>query len=81
MGFTLIDVYLNWLNWFHFLYYGGGSTCYSDRLHDFSVTISRCCKDLYFNSFFPFTARLWNSLRIECFSLSCDVNRFNSRIN
>ena len=38
------------------------STCYFDRLHDFSVTISRCYKDVYVNNFFPCTARLWNSL-------------------
>ena len=43
------------------------STRYSDRLHDFSVTIPRCYKDVYVNSFFPRTARLWNSLPIECF--------------
>ena len=24
MGFTLVDVYLNWLNWFHFLILKGG---------------------------------------------------------
>ena len=41
------------------------STRYSDRLHDFSVTIPRCCKDAYVNSFFPRTARLWNSVPIE----------------
>ena len=34
------------------------STRYSDRLHDFSVTIARCYKDTYVNSFFPHTARL-----------------------
>ena len=45
----------------------GRSTCYSDRLHDFSITIPRCCKDVYVNSFFPRTGRLWNSLPIECF--------------
>ena len=28
-------------------------THYSDRLHDFSVTIPRCYKDVYVNSFFP----------------------------
>ena len=39
----------------------GRSTLYSDRLHDFSVTILRCYKDVYVNSFFPSTARLWNS--------------------
>ena len=47
----------------------GRSTCYSDRLHDFSVTIPRCYKDVYVNSFFSCTARLWNSLPIECFFL------------
>ena len=33
----------------------GRSTCYSGRLHDFSVTISRCYKDFYISSFFPCT--------------------------
>ena len=45
----------------------GRSTCYSDRLHDFSVTIPRCYKHVCVNSFFPRTARLWNSLPIESF--------------
>ena len=45
----------------------GRSTYYSDRLHDFSVTIPRCYKDVYANSFFPRTAGFWNSLPIECF--------------
>ena len=52
------------------LFSQGGFTRYSDRLHDFSVTISRCYKDLFVNSFFPCTARLWNSLPIECFPLA-----------
>ena len=34
----------------------GRSTRYSDRLHDFSVTIPICYKDVYVNSFFPRTA-------------------------
>ena len=38
------------------------SACYSNRLHDFSVTMPRCYKDICVNSFFPCTARLWNSL-------------------
>ena len=59
----------------------GRSTCYSDRLHDFSVTIRRCDKDVYVNSFFPCTARLWNSLPIECFPLTYNLNDFTSRIN
>ena len=40
----------------------GRSTRYSDRLHDFSVNIPRCYKDVYVNSFFPSRAKLWNSL-------------------
>ena len=43
----------------------GRSTRYSDRLHDFSVIIPRCYKDVYVNSFFPRTARLSNFLPIE----------------
>ena len=45
-------------------YSRGRSTRYSDRFHDFSVTIPRYYKDVYVNSFFPRTARLWNSLPI-----------------
>ena len=61
-------------------YSWGRSTCYSDRLHD-SVTIPRYYKDAYVNSFFPHTAGLWNSLPIECFPFTYDLNGFNSRIN
>ena len=55
------------------------STRYSDRLHEFSVTIPRCYKDVYVNSFFPRTARLWNSLPIENFLLTYNLNSFKSR--
>ena len=51
------------------------------RLHDFSVTIPRCYKDVYVKSFFPGTARFWNSLLIEYFLLMYDLNGFKSRIN
>ena len=34
----------------------GRSIRYSDRLHDFTVTIPICYKDVYVNSFFPHTA-------------------------
>ena len=61
-------------------YSRGRSTRYSDRLHDFSITIPRCYKDVYVNSFFRRTAKLWNSLHIECFLLTCDLNGFKSRI-
>ena len=36
----------------------GRSTQYSDSLHDFSVTIPICYKDIYVNCYFPRTARL-----------------------
>ena len=60
----------------------GRSTRYSaDRLDDFSVSIPRCYKDVYVNSFFPRTAKLWNSLPRECFPLTYDLSGFKSRIN
>ena len=57
------------------------STRYSDRLHDFSVTIPRCYKDVYVNSFLPRTARLWNYLPKECFPLAYNLSGFKSRMN
>ena len=62
-------------------YSRGRSTRYSDKLHDFSVTIPRCYKDVYVKSSFPRIARLWNSLPIECFPLTYDLSGFKSRIN
>ena len=64
-------------------------TRYSDRLHDFSVTIPRfykvmstvLCQHVCVNSFFPCTASLWNSLPIEWFSLTYNLIGFRSRIN
>ena len=67
------------------------STRYSDKLHDFSVTIPRCYKGVYVNSFFPRNWKkyyrqripriLWNSLPIECFTLTHDLSGFKSRIS
>ena len=59
----------------------GRSTRYCDRMHNFSVTIPRCYKDVCVNSFFPGTARLWSSLPIECFLLTYNLNGFKCRIN
>ena len=47
---------------------------FSDGLNDFSVTIPRCYWDI--NSFFLRTAKLWNSLPIECFGILCLQNAF-----
>ena len=58
----------------------GRSTHYSDRLNDFCFSIPRCYNDVHVNSFFPCTARLWNSLPIKCFPLTYDLRGFKSRI-
>ena len=71
---------MKWINWFHLVIIEGGLH-YTDRLHDFCVTIPRCYKDAYINSSFPYTARIWNSLSIECFPLAYDLNDVKSRIN
>ena len=63
------------------LYFQGRPTSFSNRLHEFFVTISRSYKYVYVNSFFSPTARLWNSLPIECFPLNYDLNGLKSRIN
>ena len=59
----------------------GVGASYSVRLHNFCITIPRCYKDAYVNSFSPYTAGLWNSQCIECFPLTCDLNGFKSRID
>ena len=51
-------------------YSQGRSTHYSERLHDFSVTIPRCYKDVYINSF--------SAYKMLSFGL-CSFD-FNSRI-
>ena len=70
---------LAWL--FPLPYSWGRSTCYSDRLNDFSLTIPSSYKDVYVNSFCSRTATLWNSLPIEWSPLIYDLNGFKSRIN
>ena len=54
------------------------STCYSDRLPDFSVAI--WYKDVYANSFFPRTARLSNYVPVKCFPFTYNLNGFKSGI-
>ena len=60
-------------------YSRGRSTGYSDRLHNFPFTISKCCKDVNVNSFFARSTRLLNSLLIEWFPLTYDLNGFKPR--
>ena len=54
----------------------GRSTRNSNRLHDFSVAILGCFNDISVSSFFPSTARLWNSLSAVCFPLTYYRNGF-----
>ena len=59
----------------------GRPTCYSGRLDHFSITMPRCYKVIYITSFLFCTATLWNTLPLECFPLTYDLNDFKSRIN
>ena len=59
----------------------GRSTRYSDRMHDFSVTIPRCCKNVLVNNFFPRTAKVLKFLPVECFPLNYDLNSCKPRTN
>ena len=56
-------------------------TPYSDRLPDFSDTIPSCYKDVYVNNSFPCIDRLRNSLLIQWFLLTYNLNGFMSRIS
>ena len=79
---TLVDILQNWLNWFHFLFLKGGLLIILiDCMVFLSTNILRWYKDVYLNSFFPGSARLWNSLPVECFPLTYDLRGLKSRIN
>ena len=60
-------------NWFHFLVLKAGLLVI---MIDYMIFLSlpRCCKDVCVNRFFPCTARFWNSLPIEHFLLTYDLN-------
>ena len=77
---SLIDVHLNWLNSFHFLIIVGGLPVFLTDCIIF-VTIPKCYSYVYGNSFFPRTSRLLNTLAIEYFPLTYDLNGFKSAIN
>ena len=50
-------------------YSRGRSTRYSDRLHDFSVTVPRCYKDAHVNSFFPLEILEFSTYRMLSYDL------------
>ena len=67
---TSVDVPRNWLNWFSFLIVEGGLL----------VILIDCMIFLSLLQDISDTARLWNSLAIECFPLTCDLNDFNLEV-
>ena len=92
----MVDVHLNWLNWFQFLILEEGQlVTLMDSMIFLSpfLYVTRISRYIYitdiytyiyryiYNSFFPCTAKLWNSLPIEYFPLTYDLSGFNSRIN
>ena len=54
---------------------------YSGRCSGSTGSTSFCSWEVYVNSFFSCTARLWNSLPTECFPLTYDLSGFKFRIN
>ena len=56
-------------------------SCYFELLDMLQKHMQDCYKDVYVNSFFPCTARLWNSLPMKCFPLTFDLSGFKSRLN
>ena len=81
IGIILVDVHLNWLNWFHLLILKGVLLVMLIECIIFVSPFLGCYKDVYVNSFFLRTTRLWNSLPVECFPLTYDLGDFKSRIN
>ena len=61
-------------------HFHGRSTCYSNRIYDFSVIIPRCYKNVYVNSFFSLTARIWKYLPVECFPLTYSSSQDTLRL-
>ena len=59
-------------------YSRGKSTHYSDRLHDFSVTIPKMLQGCLCQQFLS-SHRLWNSLPKKCFPLTFDLNSFENQ--
>ena len=51
------------------------------KSHPFTVEIPRCKRAFYSNSFFPRTARLWNSLPGPCFPNCTDMQKFKCNVN
>ena len=81
IGITLVDVLLNWFNWFHFLFLEGGLlVILIDCMFFLSPFLDVTRMSMSTVSFLA-QLGLWNSLAIECFPLTYNLNGFKSRIN
>ena len=67
----MVDALQNWINWFHFLFLEGGPLVILIDCVIFLSSFPDATK-VSVGSFFPRTARLWNSLLIECLPLTCN---------
>ena len=76
-----MDVLQNWFNWFHFLFLKVGVLVILIDCMIFLSPFIDVTSNSFVNSFFPCTARLCNSLPVECFPLTYDLSGFKSRIN
>ena len=70
---TLVEIHLNQLNWFSLLILVGGQLVILTGCMIFLSPFLDAIR-MSINSFFPSTARLWNSPPTECFPLTYDLN-------
>ena len=77
---TLIDVHLNWMNWFYLLILVAAPLILLIGCIIF-VIFPGCFNYVNVNSFFSRTPRPWNSLPAECFPLAYDLIGFKSGVN
>ena len=80
-GITLVNFLQNWLNWFHFHFLEGGLLVILIDWMIFLSPLLDVTRMSTVNSFFPRTARLLNSLPIECFPFTYDLSGFKSGTN
>ena len=74
-GITMVDIHLNWLNLSHFLILEGGLlVILIDCIIFLSLFLDVTRMSMSTVSFL--SASLWNSLPIECFPFTYDLNDF-----
>ena len=77
---TLVDIHMSWLNWFSFIILGGSPLVIVIVYMNFMSLFLDLIR--MFLSKVSFLARLdWNSLPVECFPLTYDVNGFMFNVN